>query len=409
MANTWKNLYDGRVLRQCIESFENKMQILKLVNHQYDSSFDEGGRASDGTIQIKLPLQFTVNEGANMNVRPIEQKTISFTRAIQRHVDFSWSSVEKCNEMDTAMADVFDPAMATLAQMVEYYILSNAYADVYQLVGTPNTDPATVAAISNARSRLTDMLCPDSDVNLLVTPTSMAKMSQSVYTYFHKDKEIENAFVKNYIGSSADCNWFTSTMIPKHTNGTRDDTTPVVNTSTGITSGTAVITMTAFGDGLTYKKGDIFTIDDVYAVNPITKQRQDFLQQFVVTADETETGAGDMSPAVSPTPITSGDYQNVELVSAGAGKLVNNLDTGGSGAASLISAQNLMFHKSAIAVAFAKLPNPDGGTWSSKTIDNISMRIWKQSDIRSDTHDTRIDVLFGYKVVRPEFAVRVRG
>src|SRR3990172_3486895 len=149
-------------------------------------------------------------------------------------------------------------------------------------------------------------------------------------------------------------------MVPNHTNGTRTDTTPVVNTSTGITSGTAVITMTAFPDAKTYVKGDVFTVGDVYAVNLETKQRYAHLQQWVVTANETETGSGDMSPAVSPTPITSGAKQNVELVSAGASKAVVNLATGGSGEADAVLTQPLCYQRDAFTVVTADLEVPKG-------------------------------------------------
>ena len=407
MSNSWKNLKDGRVTRMCIDHFLNKMQLLKLVDHQYDGTFDKDGTKSDGELNIKLPVQFTVSDGAAMDVQDIEQKSTLMTVATQKHVDFSWTSVERATSIEQAEHDIFEPAMSTLAQTVESTILADIYKDMYSLTGTPATDPAGVAAISNAGARLTDMLAPDGDRNLLVTPTSMAKISQSAYGYFHKDSEIINALIRNYIGTAAGANWFESTMIPNHTNGTRTDTTPVCNTSTGITSGTATITTTGFTATHTMKEGDIFTIDDVYAVNPITKARQAFLQQFVCTADITLDGTDAI--AVSPTPYTSGQYQNVELVSAGASKALNNLDTGGSGAASGVYAQNMLFHKSAIAVAFAKLANPDSGTWDQRKIANVSLRIWKQSDIKSDTHDTRIDVLFGYLVVRPEWCIRVRG
>ncbi len=49
------------------------------------------------------------------------------------------------------------------------------------------------------------------------------------------------------------------------------------------------------------KQGDIFTVADVYAVNPTTGKKEPFLKQFVVTSDN---GNGNYS--ISPTMKMSG-------------------------------------------------------------------------------------------------------
>ena len=48
------------------------------------------------------------------------------------------------------------------------------------------------------------------------------------------------------------------------------------------------------------------------------------------------------------------------------------------------------------------------GAWGARKVqDGISMRIWRQGDIVNDTVPTRIDVLYGFKTLRPELACRV--
>ena len=405
MSNTWKTLADGKIGRGTLEAFKNALTFIPTIDHQYDGRFDEKGAKSGGSILIRKPNYFTVNTGAPLDVGDITEVTDTFTVATQKHVDFDWTSVEECLSLDDAMERVFIPAGQTLAQIVEYTILSNVYADVFNFTGTAATDPASIAAISNAGARLTHNLCPREGRMLQLDPVAMSKCSQAVYTYFHQDEQIKKAFLDNYIGSAAGFNWFESTMLPVHTNGSRDDTTPVCDTSTGITSGTATITTTG-ADG-TMAVGDVFTIADVYAVNPITKARLPHLQQFTITAAHTNDATDVWS--VSPTPYTSGARQNVELVSATSGKAIVNVAAGGSGAASTGYTQNLAYHKMAFAVAFAKLTRPSSGECSYTSFDNINLRIWKDSDIKSDTHACRMDVLFGYKTVRPEWAVRVRG
>jgi hypothetical protein len=193
-------------------------------------------------------------------------------------------------------------------------------------------------------------------------------------------------------------------MVPSHTNGSRDDTTPVIDTST-LANGDTTITTTG-ADG-TMKAGDVFTIAGVYAVNPQTKQAYSHLQQFVITADKTND-ATDVW-AVAPTIYISGAKQNVSVTSAGAGKAIVNVAAGGSGADSTAYTQPLAYHKDAFTFVCADEYIMPGQNMSTVKNDGMSLRIWKGTDQLNNTFPLRIDCRFGFKAVRPEWAVRMRG
>jgi hypothetical protein len=382
-----------------------------------DKRFAIEGAKNGGTLLIRNPNVYNVTDGAIMDTQDIAETTQTLTVATQKHVALNFSSVEATMSIDDFQQRFIDPAMSKLAAVVEYTVLSNVYKDIWNLTGTSGmaTEPASLAAVLNAGTKLSQGLAPTSDRHLLMNSVAMAGTVAALATYFHKASELERAFAEGYIGQAGGFKWWESNMTPSHTNGTRTDTTPVTTiggtTSVptgGIVNGTAVITMTAFADGTTYKAGDVFTIADVYAVNPETKQRYSHLQQWVVTADETETGTGDMSPAVSPTPYASGVNQNIEIASTGE-KAILNLTVGGSGAASAVLNQNLAYHRDAFTFVSADLYKDPGARMTSAVIEDISMRLWRGNDIVNDKFPTRIDVLFGYKTIRPEWACRVRG
>jgi hypothetical protein len=409
MANTFKTRSDGDILRLMLESFHNQSTLLKTVNRQHDKDFGQAGRKNAGSILIKNPNEYTVGESEVVSVQNVTETVQTFTVATRRNIAVTITSYERTMKEDDFKQEVADPAMARLAASVEYTILNDAYKYIYNYTGTPATTPATMGAIQAARARLIQKLVPENDLHLLLDPIAMAAVVASTASYFHAASEVERGFNKGYIGNAAGFKWWETPMVPVHTNGTRTDTSPVVDLASGITSGTAVITMTAFPDQTTYKQGDVFTIDGVYDINQETKAPYSHLKQWVVTADETETGSGDMSPAVSPTPYTSGAMQNCYAAAWSGSAAVNNLDTGGSGAASLVHAQHLAYHRDAISVAFASLPMPHGDVGKQVVFDNVAMRMWQFSDGINDTHTTRFDVLFGWLVQRPEWAVRVRG
>ena len=408
MANTV--LTPTQVTRKALAVLHNKLKFIKTINREYDSRFAQSGAKIGTSLLIREPNQFTVRTGAIMDAQDVAETSQTLSLATQKGVDVNFSSVELTMSLDDFSERILEPAMARLAADVEYTMLSNVYKDIYNLTGDPDAEPDAMLNVLNANARVSEGLAPDGNRNFLLNSATMAPLVNAVGLYFHKASELERAFAEGYIGMAAGLKWWESNMVPSHTNGTRTDTTPVVNTSTGITSGTAVITMTAFADGTTYVKGDVFTIADVYAVNLETKQRYAHLQQWTVTANETETGSGDMSPAVSPTPITSGAKQNVELVSAGASKAVVNLAAGGSGEASAVLVQPLCYHKDAFTFVSADLEVPKGVDFAAREVyDGISLRIVRQFDIVNDKFPCRIDVLFGYKTIRPEWAARVRG
>jgi hypothetical protein len=52
---------------------------------------------------------------------------------------------------------------------------------------------------------------------------------------------------------------------------------------------------------------------------------------------------------------------------------------------------------------------PNGVDFAAREVlDGISMRVVRDYSISADTFPTRIDVLYGYKTVRPELACRIQ-
>lgn len=405
MANTV--LTPTEVTRKALAVLHNKLKFIKTINREYDNKFANSGGKIGSSLTIREPNQFTVRTGAIMDTQDVTESSQVLTLATQKGVDINFSSVELTLNLDDFSTRILEPAMSRLAADVEYTVMSNVYKDIYNQSGTGTSEPDAMVDVLNANAKLSQGLAPEGDQrNFILDSKTMAPLVNTIALYFHKASELERAFQEGYIGQAGGVKWLESNMVPTHTNGSRTDTTPICNTSTGITSGTATITTT--GAGGTMKKGDIFTIADVYAVNLETKQRYAHLQQFVITADFTND-ATDVW-AVSPTPITSGAKQNIELVSAGASKAILNLTAGGSGAASGVFIQPMVYHRDAFTFVSADLEMPKGVDFAAREVfDGISLRVVRQFDIVNDKFPCRIDVLYGYKTIRPEWAVRVRG
>ena len=373
-----------------------------------DDRFAKSGAKNGGTLLIREPNQFAVRTGAIMDTQDVTETTQTLTVATQLGVDVNFSSVELTLSLDDFADRILTPAMSRLAAEVDATVIKGCYPYVYNHTHTTYGTAPVLTDVLKARTKLARGLAPRGDRNLLCDSAASNSIITAGVNVYNPASEISRQYDQGLIGQVYGFKFYESEMTPTHTCGSRTDTTPVCDTSgTGIVTNTSTIAMTAFANGTTYKAGDVFTIAGVYAVNPETKTVYDNLQQFSVTTAITATSTA-MSCVVSPTPITSGAKMNCKVVTAASNSAVVDLTAGGSGAASTAYINSLAYHKDAFTFVTADLEMPQGVDFAArKVMDGISLRVVRQFDIVNDKFPCRIDVLFGYKTVRPEWACRI--
>lgn len=382
------------VTREALRILHQKLNFVGNVTRDYDDSYAKSGAKIGDSLKIRLPNQYTVRSGATLSAQDTTEQSVTLQVSNQKGVDVNFSSAELTLSLDDFSKRILDPAMSVLAANIEADAL-NMYKDVYQSIWNGGS-AATYNKALDARVLLQRALAPPSDRTMLLDPAAMADVVKDTKTLFQDDASIAKQFREGMVGRAAGFDWGENTLLPSHTRGAADGAY-VVNTSTGITSGTATITV-ATGTGAA-NVGDVFTVAGVFSVHPETKASTGQLQQFVVTAAH-PGGAGAIS--VSPTPITSGALQNITIVGAGAGKAVV-----WGGTASTAVQTGLAFQKGAFAFATADLVLPDGVDFAAREVyDGISLRIVRAYDINNDKFPCRIDVLYGYKTLRAQLAAR---
>ena len=392
MSNTI--LTPTAVTREALRVLHQKLNFIGSINRQYDDSFAKSGAKIGTTLKIREPNQFTVRTGKTIDAQDIAEDSQTLTVATQKGVDVNFSSAELTMSLDDFSKRILDPAMSVLAANIEYDAMS-MYKDVYNAIWTPGSALA-YNDVLDARVLMQRGLAPMSNRSANLNPQDMVDLIQDTKTLFNNQSEISREHKEGYVGRVAGFDFMENTLWPGHTCGSENGSY-VVNTSTGITSGTATITTTA-GSG-TLAVGDIFTVVGVNSVHPETKVDTGVLQQFVVTAAVSGTGAW----AVSPTPITSGAKQNIVINSAGAGKTVVV-----AGTASGADTTSLLYQEDAFTFVTADLVMPNGVDFARREVmDGISLRIVRAYDINNDNLPCRIDVLYGYKTLRPQWAARL--
>lgn len=382
------------VTREALRILHQKLNFIGSINRQYDDSFAKSGAKIGDSLKIRMPNRYVVRTGKTIDVQDTQEESQTLTVATQKGVDTNFSSADLTLSLDDFSKRILDPAMAVLAANIEYDAMS-MYKDVYNAQWTSGS-AITYNDILAGRVKIQGGLAPTGNRSANLNSQDMADLVKDTKTLFNDQAQLSKQYKEGFMGRAAGFDFMENTLWPGHTRGAAD-ANYVVNTSTGITSGSATVAVTA-GTGA-MNKGDVFTIVGVNSVHPETKIDTGRQQQFVVAADYSG-GAGNIT--VSPVPVTSGAKQNVVINSAGAGKAIAF-----AGTASGQDGTSLLYHEDAFTFATADLVMPNGVDFARREVqDGISMRIVRAYDINNDNLPCRIDVLYGYKSLRPEWACR---
>jgi len=382
------------ITKEALAILHQKLNFVTNINTQYDDQYAKSGAKIGNDLKIRLPNEFTVRSGATLSSQDVAESSTTLTVDTQKGVDFTFSSEELTMHIDEFKDRYLEPAMSVLAANIESDALS-MYKDVYNFysgVGAANS----FGNITQAQKLLTDSLAPYGDRSYLHNPQSVVDMLADTKGLFQDSSSISKQYKDGQLGKIAGFEHYENTLMPVHSTGTAAATTGyLVNGASQ--SGSS---LTVDGGTTTFLKGDVITIAGVNRVHPETKANTGVLQQFVVTAD---SGTSATTLAVSPAITATGGRQNVSAVPAD-----NAAISKVGGGASADWQETLAFSKNAFAFATADLILPNGVDFAAREVsDGISMRIIRDYAISSDTMPCRIDVLYGYKAIRPQLAARV--
>ena len=390
------------ITRKILEILENNLVITRTVNRQYDSSFAQEGAKIGSTLRIRLPDRALVTDGAALQVQDDNEQFTTLTVASQKHIGVNFTTAELTMQLDDFAERVLKPRISQLASSIDADV-ANSFQNIFQSVGTPGTTPGTSLVLLQAQQKLNEAAAVMSPRYATVNPAANAALVEGMKGLFNPVSTISKQFKSGLMGEGIlgyeELNM--SQSIKQHTTGTRTGAHTV--TTTVSSQGATTIAITGTGTQ-TIKKGDVFTIANVYAVNPQTRESTGSLQQFVATADATAAG-GAYTVSVSPAIYTASQALATVDAFPQSGAVVTFL-----GSASTQYPQNLIYHRDAITFATADLVMPQGVDMASRQVHNgISLRVVRQYDINNDRMPCRVDVLYGYSVIRPQMAVRMWG
>ena len=389
------------VTREALRILHQKLNFVGNINRQYDDRFAKSGAKIGDSLSIRLPNEYVVRTGSALSTQDTTEATVTLQVATQKGVDLSFLSSDLTTDLDDFSDRILKPAMSVLGAAIESDALS-MYKDVSKEVSDIGA-AMSITDVLNSSKDLTDSLASD-DRCLLLNTQANVDLVDALKGLFNDPAKLSENYRKgmvanNFLGYK---DVYQNTLMPIHTTGTDDGTGDyLVNGASE--SGASITVDTGAG---TLVKGDVIYFTGVNSVHPETKADTGILKPFAVAAT---TGTSATAITITPSLVASGAKQNVTAVPAdNAPVLCVESDRATAVAASADYGISLGFGKNAFAFATADLIMPKGVDFSAREVmDGISMRVVRQYTIADDKFPCRLDVLYGYKTIREQEAVRI--
>jgi hypothetical protein len=385
------------ITRESLRIAHEKSQFIGTTDLQYDDSFAKTGAKIGQSLRVRKPNQYKRTQGSRvMDVQDQNEQNGTITVATQDHVDMRFNSAELALSLDEISRRYIEPAVKVLVSGIEADYIAASTKATAQVAGTAGTALNSLAAVGSARAKLNQQLAPkDGQRYVQCDSVAMGSMVDSLKGLFQDSTQIKEQYREGMIGRTAMADWYENDRMWTLPNSA--DVAGEINGGT-LTSGITALTV----DGFTVAPvaGMVFTIEGTFDVHPETKVAYPHLKQFTVVSATTTSIT--FSPAVIWD--TNDPRQNC------SGQPTDNDDIVFVGSASTNYVQQLMYHKEAFQFVTADLPlMDDAHKCVRRTQDNLSLRVWQASDIRNDELLMRIDILYGFAALRPEWACRIIG
>lgn len=378
MANTLTEV-TPKLLAQGLMALREIAIMPRLVNRQYEALAGQKG----STIDVPIPSAITAQDVSPGNTPPSTADVAPTSVAVSldqwKEAPFYLTDKDMLEAMEGTIPMQASEAIKAIANTVDSFLL-DLYKKFYGFVGTPGTTPfgSGTSDATNLRKTLNKQLAPLQDRHCVVDPDAEgnaldlrafqdASWSGSVQTLIEGDLNRKLGF-----------QWWMDQNVPSHTAGTPGGTPLVDGAHTAGDKTIAIDGMTATtGD---YHEGDIVTFAG-------------HSQTYVVTADTTADGSGDVTLPIEPG-LQEAVADNAAVTLKGD------------------HVANLGFHRDAIAFATRPLEEAAEGLGAimQSAVDPVT-GLTLRLEITREHKRTRFsyDMLYGAEVVRRELGARLAG
>jgi hypothetical protein len=403
------------VINDIAREFRNRTILTDAADRSYDDQFMVKGAHVGAQIQARLPFRPRGAFGASLAVQNVIDQTTPLTISKQYNSGVQLSSYVLSLEKSEIRRTVINPVVNHIVQKMEADGFSTLYKRIPNSIGTLATSPTANLTYSQGVAKLNDMMGSANDLTAVLSSDQAAVLADAQKGNANPGFGSSESFKpKNgkFLGPMALGveRWAASPNVAIHTTGSFGSSTPLVNVAGGVAEGAASVVTDGFNADTALVEGDIFTFAGVYEVNSANFASTGRLRQFTLIA-----AASGATPtlAFSPAVYASGPQQNVNALPAdNAAITVWAANPSNGTLAATASKQGLIFAPGTVVLCMADAETVDAPVcvFARDAEAGISMRLTKSFDIRDDQNLARLDIFYGWNLIRPEWgALRVQG
>ncbi len=408
-------LTTSQILQSSLPVAENNLEFSRYTLNQYNEEFARTGGKVGSVVNARKPPKYRGRYGNAIDVEDIQETPVPVVVDKLFGVDLEYDDVALTLTMDNFQIRYINPVMARIANEIDFTGMQ-LYKDVYNFVGVPNAILSTRTGYLSAGVILdntgTPRRGPQARCNV-ISSQMQASLSDNQAALFNRQSTIAGQNDSGEMETKTlGFEWGMDQNTPAHTIGALGSTPQV----TGANQTGSTINLKTGGGAVVgyFKQGDCFTLAGVNGIVPNTATKTGNgvstgqLQQFTVLQDFDSDGGGLLTGVpISPPIITAGAFQTVTASPADSANVL--VFTSASAYAGLVAKMALAFHQQAFTRVMVDLPVPKGVDMGGRIRHKetgFAFRLVRAYDIRGNSRPTRVEALWGWSTLYPEWACR---
>jgi len=370
MSNSFITVKD--FARAALPRLIDHLVFPNLIHKDYSDDFSV---MKGDTIQVRKPVVLEARDfdpSLGVSTQDIVETSVDVTLDKIATVDVGIEALQGAANVEDLTRVFIDPAAAALAEKINRDGLK-LYQDVYTAVGAAGTTPAALSVFAAARKALNRNKAPVSGRSAVWDPEADAAFT-ALDAIVHAEKSGDTqALREGCIGRVMGLDNYMSQGVAQHKTGVT--AAEGVKVKTNVTAGSDTLSLT--GATLTGKllKGDLIQIGG---------------KSYTVTQDSA-AASGNIISDVKVSPALPALSANDPVTLVGD------------------HTANLAFHPMAFAFVTRPLTSPGGVESYVTHYNGVSLRVVRGYDMQHKREMLSMDVLYGFKTLYPELAVRVLG
>jgi hypothetical protein len=382
-----------------VDALISEEPVLQILDKGIAKEYEQRRYQTGETVSIRLEDQpLMPKQSAVIQLDPIVQGKVDVT-VLQWNDGYNLTSIEEDLQLGGAervRERILNPRLKNMA--VQSALI--AYEELVTcpgFFGTPGVVPKTATDWSLAQAALKDQLSGNSGLFAIMSNQTMAETSGDLAKAFNPSEDSSVAYMKGMVKMAGGLNFFDTSNIPNHTNGTGagNGLAGMAVSVNPLTGATTVSVSGGTANGV-ITKNSLIWFKGGYEVQPNTKSTLARLRYFRVTADVLLSAGGAGSIPVFPA-IVGPENKKLQTISVLPTTAANQF-VGVVGDVSSTYEQAIIMKKNAACFVGLSLPDLISAKVSTANYEGVEVKASMMGDIVNYQNIVRADILVAAKI-----------